>query len=219
MCSGRASIPLLASLALASCAPSQTTVLSLGRLRCATCADSLAKELSQQGGVRKATFDRRRAELTVVASPSVDTVALARSMPKDEDFDILPGAGRGSYVAWSSPPAGADMKLVVSDGADVADLSSLVVPGKVTLVDFSAIWCEPCRSLEEHVASVATKRADVAYRKLDVGDWDSPLARHYLARVPSLPYVIVYSRAGARIDAFSGLDLARLDSDLDRGAQ
>lgn len=194
-------------------------MISLARLQCATCADSLAKELSQQSGVRKATFDRRRAELTVVASPTVDAVALARAMPKNEDFDIVPGPGRGSYLAWSPPPAGADMKVVATDGADVADLSSLVVSGKVTLVDFSAIWCEPCRYLEEHVASVATKRSDVAYRKLDVGDWDSPLARHYLAQVPSLPYVIVYSRAGQRIDAFSGLDLARLDADIDRGAQ
>jgi thiol-disulfide isomerase/thioredoxin len=212
-------LPLLASLALASCAPSQTTVLSLGRLRCATCADSLAKELSGQSGVHKATFDRRRAELTVVASPSVDAVALARSMPKDEDFDVIPGPGRGSYLAWSPPPAGADMKVVATDGADVTDLAGLVVPGKVTLVDFSAIWCEPCRSLEEHVASLATKRSDLAYRKLDVGDWDSPLARHYLVQVPSLPYVVVYSRAGQRIDAFSGLDLARLDADIERGAR
>lgn len=206
-------------LALASCASSRTTVLSLARLQCATCADSLAKELSHQSGVRRATFDRRRAELTVVASPSVDAMTLAQSMPKDEPFDILPGPGRGSYVAWSLPPAGADMKVAVTDGADVADLGSLVVPGKVTLVDFSAIWCEPCRSLEEHVGALAAKRQDLAYRKLDVGDWDSPLARHYLAQVPSLPYVIVYSKSGQRLDAFAGLDLKRLDADIDRGAQ
>lgn len=194
-------------------------MLSLARLQCASCADALAKEISRQSGVRKATFDRRRAELTVVASPSVDALGLAQSMPKDEPFDILPGPGRGGYVAWTPPPAGADMKVAATDGVDVADLASLVVPGKVTLVDFSAIWCEPCRSLEEHVATLAAARSDLAYRKLDVGDWDSPLARHYLARVPSLPYVIVYSKSGQRLDAFAGLDLQRLDADIDRGAR
>jgi thiol-disulfide isomerase/thioredoxin len=216
---GRLSLVLVLAVASSSCASSRTTVLSLGRLQCATCADSLARQLSNQSGVRKATFDRRKAELTVVASPSVDAMALAQALPKDEQFDILPGPGRGSYLPWNAPPAGADMKVAATDGTDVADLASLVVPSKVTLVDFSAIWCEPCRTLEEHVASMAARRADLAYRKLDVGDWDSPLARHYLARVPSLPYVVVYSKTGQQLDAFSGLDLQRLDADIERGAR
>jgi hypothetical protein len=62
-------------------------------------------------------------------------------------------------------------------------------------------------------------RPDVAYRKLDIGDWDTPLARRWLREVTALPYVLVYDKAGRRIDAIAGLDLARLDAAIARAAR
>jgi hypothetical protein len=61
-------------------------------------------------------------------------------------------------------------------------------------------------------------RKDVAYRRLDVGDWDTPLAKHYLANVAQLPYVVVYDRRGAAIDRITGVDLARLDRAIAKGS-
>ena len=58
-------------------------------------------------------------------------------------------------------------------------------------------------------------RQDLAYRRLEIGDWDTPLARHYLANVPQLPYVIVYDKRGKPMDRITGLDLARLDRAID----
>jgi hypothetical protein len=48
----------------------------------------------------------------------------------------------------------------------VPDLAPHRVRGKVTGVDFSAIWCEPCRKLDEHMMATVQRRPDVAYRKL-----------------------------------------------------
>ena len=92
-----------------------------------------------------------------------------------------------------------------------------MVKSKVTVVDFSAVWCEPCRTLDAHMMEVVRSRADVAYRKLDVGDWDTPLAQRYLKTVKELPYAIVYDKAGNKVDSISGLDLARLDAAIARG--
>jgi len=120
-------------------------------------------------------------------------------------------------VAPPQPPAGADVVRLVEQGADLASLDGSVVAGKVTIFDFYADWCGPCRRVDEHVFALLAKRGDVAYRKLDIGSWDTPLAKHYLHDVPSLPYVVVYGKSGRRAGTMSGLDLAALDRAIAAG--
>jgi thiol-disulfide isomerase/thioredoxin len=213
-----AAIVALALACAASRVPSnaRTTVLSLTQLRCATCAEGLAKTLAARPGVYKATFDKRRAEITVVAVPDFDPLPDATAAASEEEFKVEVGAGKGSYVPWSKPPENADVALVTKDGEDVPDLSTLLAKGKVTLVDFSATWCEPCRDLDAHLMKELSSHPLLAYRKLDIGDWDTPLARRYLGRVPELPYVIVFGKAGERIDAIAGLNLPRIDAAIAR---
>ncbi len=199
--------------------PVKTTVLSLAQLDCGECGKQLAKKLAEQDGVYRAKFDLRRAELSVESGPSVDVLAEARRLSHDEKFELVLGAGQGRYLDPPPVPPAADVAWIAQNGEDVADLAAHRVRGKVTVIDFGAAWCEPCRQLDEHVIAIAATRSDLAYRKLDIGDWDTPLAKHYLERVPALPYVIVYGKSGHQIDAFSRLDLKRLDRAIEDGAQ
>lgn len=123
---------------------------------------------------------------------------------------------RSNAFAEADESPGPDIRTV---SRDVPSLTALLAPGKVTVVDFSATWCEPCRNLEEHLTSLVEKRNDVAYRKLDVGEGNTALARRYLANVRALPYVIVFDKRGAKVDAITGLDLARIDAAIERGAK
>jgi thiol-disulfide isomerase/thioredoxin len=88
----------------------------------------------------------------------------------------------------------------------------------VTVVDFSASWCRPCRRIDEHMAKLLATNRAVAYRKLEVGDWDTPLARRYLKSVPKLPYVVVFGVDGGRVRDIAGVDLAGLDAAIAKGA-
>jgi len=193
----------------------RTTVVSLTDLSCSSCGSDVARALIGVEGVHKTAFDPRRAELTVVADPGIDVLALAeQKRPAKEKFGLVAGRGKGSYVPWSKPKEGSDVKEVAKDGEDVANLTPHLAPGKITIVDFSAKWCEPCRSLDEQVLDLIEKRSDLAYRKLDIGDWDTPLAKRYLKGVKELPYVIVFDKSGKEVQKVTGLHMDQLEAAL-----
>jgi thiol-disulfide isomerase/thioredoxin len=105
----------------------------------------------------------------------------------------------------------ADLRELSKEGEDVPSLEAHIVPGKVTLFDFYAVWCAPCRKIDAHLFALLGKRGDLALRKLNVVDWETPLARRYLKSIPNLPYVVVYGKNGQRVGAVAGLDLPALD--------
>jgi thiol-disulfide isomerase/thioredoxin len=109
------------------------------------------------------------------------------------------------------PPAGADFQRLADAGQDVPSLDPHAVRGKVTIFDFYADWCGPCRRVDEHVFDLLGKRTDIAYRKLNIVSWETPLAKRYLAGVPSLPFVVVYGKDAKPAGTMSGLKLDELD--------
>jgi thiol-disulfide isomerase/thioredoxin len=121
-------------------------------------------------------------------------------------------AKRGDGAPADYPP-GADVATLSKDGEAVGPLAKLRVPAKYTVFDVYADWCGPCRSVDERLRAIVAVRADVAVRKLNVVEFESPLARELGARLEALPYVIVFTPAGKRID-IAGVDMGKLDKAL-----
>jgi thiol-disulfide isomerase/thioredoxin len=192
-------------------AGARTTSVSLFDVDCAECADKVVGELKKEGTVYRTAFDKKRVVLRVVADPALTEERMLAAVRR-AGFRAQIGEAGGAYAADAKAPEGADVSTPVADGRDVPDLAKLLAPGKVTLVDFYAGWCGPCRDVDRHVKELIGRRSDLAYRRLDVVDWDSPLAVHYIRSVPSLPYVLVFAPDGHQVDAIAGLDLARLDA-------
>jgi thiol-disulfide isomerase/thioredoxin len=185
--------------------------LSLHGLDCAECGSELQADLLKVDGVYDTHFNKKRVVMTVFVKEGVSPDALL-AVVKHAGFTAEVGDMGGSWLPQPRFEATDNVDYPIKDGTDLQDLGALAFPGKVTVLDLFANWCKPCREVDEHMKTVMPKHPDVTYRKLDVVDWDSPLAVHYLATVKELPYVIVYGRDRKQVDAISGLDLKRLDA-------
>ena len=93
-------------------------------------------------------------------------------------------------------------------GLDVLDVGApgeavdlVPVPGKITIFDFWATWCEPCEVLEPALVELVRAHPDrVALRRIDAVDWDSAaVARHLTPGGHSLPHLKIYDATGKLI--------------------
>ena len=118
------------------------------------------------------------------------------------------GEGKGRYLPLPQFPANADVRWVVNKGQR-AELEPEIVAGKYTVFDFYAEWCGPCRVLDQHLIETMKSRPDIALRKINIVDWDSPVSAQHLSTAKGLPYLLVYGPHGKQVDTVSGLEIPR----------
>ena len=207
----RGTVSLLLLAACAHSAP-EHIVLSLRGLDCADCAvEKIVPSLRAQPGVRDVRFDRAKAEVTVDAALGVEPQTLVEAVER-AGYQANVGPGQGAYLPMATYPEAADVKIVARGGQDV-ELAPVV--GKATVVDFYAAWCGPCHEVDQHLAELLARRNDVAVRKIEIVDWDSPAAKHYLSKASEIPYQMVFDKGGKQVAVISGFDLAKLDAAIE----
>jgi copper chaperone CopZ len=190
----------------------RTQVYSIQGADCADCADAIKKELDKVGGVKKVDFDKMKVELTLRLADAVPDAEILKAAER-AGFKALVGPGQGAYLPLPDYPAGADVVKLTNDGQKVGALKKLRVPGKHTVFDVYADWCGPCRMVDEALRGIVQKRSDVAVRKLNVVDFDSPLARELGSGFEALPYMMVFSPSGKRTE-IRGANLKKLEEAL-----
>lgn len=79
---------------------------------------------------------------------------------------------------------------VIAKGS-VVDLDAHADQGRITIFDFYADWCPPCKELDKSLVDMKMVYGDrISVYKLDLVNWGSDLAKHHGIR--DLPYLIVY---------------------------
>jgi thioredoxin 1 len=96
---------------------------------------------------------------------------------------------------------------VISHGAQV-DINRHLALGNVTVVDFYADWCGPCRQLAPSLEQLARSDPEIALRKIDIVNWKMPVARQF--NVHSIPQVNVYNRGGSLVGTVNGADIDQI---------
>src|SRR5438046_8955634 len=123
-------------------------------------------------------------------------------------------ASAAAYSAQTASRAGAVTGRgqpieVISHGAQV-DINKHLALGTVTVVDFYADWCGPCRQLSPSLEQMARTDPEIALRKVDIVNWNTAVVKQY--NIHSIPHVNVYNRGGRLVGTVVGADVDKVKS-------
>jgi thioredoxin 1 len=117
---------------------------------------------------------------------------------------------QNSILARAAAVAGRGQQVeVISHGAQV-DINQHLAVGNVTVVDFYADWCGPCRQLSPGLEQMARSDPEIALRKIDIVNWKTAVVRQY--NINSIPQINVYNRDGRLVGTVVGADIDKVKS-------
>ncbi|HKR62138.1 MAG TPA: thioredoxin domain-containing protein [Thermoanaerobaculia bacterium] len=174
---------------------------------CAACAPPIVKALSGVDGVTNPRIDTKK---------GIATVEIPAGFDKDRLRTAVTASGFGVVFPGEQPKSGIDalpedvvrtLDIQSDTSGKRADVAKLMVPGKITIIDFYADWCGPCRVLENRIEHLmAGGRSDLAVRRLNIGKWDNELAKQATREfhLEALPYIRVYDKQGKFVTSVTG---------------
>jgi thiol-disulfide isomerase/thioredoxin len=103
---------------------------------------------------------------------------------------------RPSIPKGDQPSSGADAEkiAVIAHSGEAVDLDRHAVPGGVTVFDFYADWCGPCKRIAPRLEELVRDRDGVFLRKINIKNWKTPVVRKYGIR--SIPAIWIYGPDG-----------------------
>ena len=191
----------------------KTTTLSLRGLTCEGCGARVVRVLKMQKGVRTATFDKHKVEVTLSYEQQTTSEAAMIKKVKGIGFEAFSGPGKGAYKPPPTYSKEMDVKWLSKKGERV-DISKHIVKGKVTVFDFYAVWCGPCKDVDHVLFQQLKTHKDIALRKINVVDWDRPVAKQYMSNVSKLPFLIIYDKQGNKAKTIVGRELEEVKKTL-----
>lgn len=96
----------------------------------------------------------------------------------------------------------AGLDFAVASRGEAVPFKAMVSSGKVTVVEFGAVWCAPCAEMAATLTAAARARPGLALRAVELPGADArasfaaPVARQHLAFAEGIPWLVVLSPRG-----------------------
>lgn len=84
---------------------------------------------------------------------------------------------------------------------------------KLTVVDFYADWCGPCRTLGPQFKALSDEYPNAAFAKINADEFSAPDVADNFPEVTALPTVMFFVD-GSHVDTVVGLNMAKISSNI-----
>lgn len=85
--------------------------------------------------------------------------------------------------------------VAVRDGQAFA-VADILVPNKITVIDYFADWCAPCIALGEELDVYVKENPHVVVQRVDIVDWESPAVAGHIKSEQGIPILDIYDTHG-----------------------
>lgn len=173
-----------------------TLTLKVPSIECAACAKPVSQTLASVPGVSNVRVDWEQRSATIDVGPKFDREMLRKAM-LDAGWAVqLPGE-KPTPLPPLAPEALKSLDIRSFDGRAPINLKTVTAPGKITVVDYYADWCIPCKEIELRLEHYIVGRK-IAIRRVNVDKMDNAAAKQATRdfRLESIPYIRIYDAHG-----------------------
>ena len=181
----------------------QTYTFTVEGMTCNGCAQGLTEALQKMEGIGTATVDFDSKTAKVVATNEV-TVQKIKAAVKGRNFEALFEGETVEIPLSEKEKEGLDIEVI--KGGSKIKFKDHLTAGKITIFDFYADWCGPCRVFSPKVEHFIKATPTVALRKVDIVTWRSELSKQLTKdyKMPALPFILIFNDSGKLLGKVEG---------------
>ena len=171
-------------------------------MTCNGCANTATQALLKMEGVQSASVDFETKNARVVGSATREQI---KETIAAKNFEALFEGESLLKPLTEEEKKGLD--IIVIKGGNKIKITDYVQAGKITIFDFYADWCGPCRVFSPKVERLLLKyRNKVVLKKVDIVSWKSELSKQLTKeyRMPALPFILIFNDKGKLLGKVEG---------------
>jgi len=171
--------------------------------------------------VKRISFDSRMATVTLRdhtvlngelqgLEDGVLTVSVLNGAPRHiAAAEVTDLTARSTNTDPPKPPPSRPKPAAISDSDSRPQARGSIQPehGKITIVDFYADWCGPCKHIGPILEKIAEGNSDITLQKVNI-DKQRDLAKEY--NITAIPHIFIYDKWGGQVADILGADEQRV---------
>ncbi|MBN4072264.1 cation transporter [Flavobacteriales bacterium AH-315-E23] len=184
-------------------------------MTCNNCANTATKALSKMKGVSSAKVVFESKTATVVAADSITREDLRQKI-KSINFEAL--FDSDSLAPELTKEEKEKLNIQVVKGGDKIKVKDYLATDTITIFDFYADWCGPCRVFSPKLERLLIDHPKVKLVKVDIVAWKSALSKQLTKeyQFPALPFVLIFDDQGKLLGKVQGNFIEKVEAVLNK---